>query len=154
MDHLMSALQAAQTLVEVSNGRHSNLVIQKLLYIAQMISLGETGQPLFEEDFVSRNLGPILPSVYAKAKMYGARTVTNLFVRSLPNGPQRDLLIRVHADLLNCSSARLVSMTHHDGGGWAQNFNCGSGIISKQHMLDEYHVMKARIERLKELACA
>ena len=47
----VSALSAAKTFCELRDWKISNLELQKLLYIAQMLHLGRYGTPLISERF-------------------------------------------------------------------------------------------------------
>lgn len=149
----MSALQAAETLVEISGKAFSNLQIQKLLYLAQMFYMGENEVPMFDEDFEAWKLGPVLPPVYQRAKIYGSRPVEKLFTeRTYPEGsPERAMLARVLGELPDKSPWRLVGITHWEGGAWAKNYTAGDFgcVIPKSDILDEY---AARVKRAAEAA--
>lgn len=136
----MNAISAASTLVDLSGGTLTNLQIQKILYLAQMFHLGETGSPIFNDDFQAWKLGPVVPSVYGKAKIYGNKPVVSLFTNSrLPEGSGKAVLERAYAELPK-SAARLVAITHWDGGAWAKHYNDGFGsTIPKEEILVEYH---------------
>lgn len=149
----MSALAAAATLAEASGWSLSNLQIHKLLYLAQMFHIGENeGQPIFSDDFEAWKLGPVVPSVYQRAKLFGSKPVTTLFTEvRLPEGSERSTVQRVLTELPDHSAWKLVSITHWDKGAWAKNYEAGgfSGIIPKSDILDEY---KARVERARAKA--
>lgn len=138
----MSALAAAETLVEIGGQAFSNLQIQKLLYIAQMFFLGENQKPMFEDDFEAWKLGPVIPSVYQRAKIYGSNHVAKLFtdLRFSAGSPERLMLERVVRELPDKSPWKLVSITHWDKGAWASNYNPdGFGsTIPKSDILKEY----------------
>ena len=147
----MNALQAAETLVEIGGKAFSNLQIQKLLYLGQMFYLGENGTPMFDDDFEAWKLGPVVPSVYQRAKIYGSRPVENLFTDScLPQGsPERKMLERVLGELPDKSPWKLVAITHWDKGAWARNYTNGDfgSLIPKDDIRNEY---AARVERAAE----
>lgn len=140
----MSAIAAAATLADLSGGTLTNLQLQKILYLAQMFHLGETKEPIFSEDFKAWKLGPVLPQVYAKAKIYGSKPVTSLFTSNrLPEGSGKAMLERAYNELPK-SASRLVAITHWDGGAWAAHYNDGFGsTIPKEAILDEYHAREA-----------
>ena len=137
----MSAIAAAATLAEMSDWSLSNLQIQKLLYLAQMFHLGENGEPVFQDDFEAWKLGPVVPSVYQNAKIFGSKPVKSFFVKSrLPDGSKREMLSRTLTELPDVSPWKLVSITHWDGGAWAKNYSAeySGSTISKEDILDEY----------------
>jgi len=137
----MSAIAAAATLAEISSHSLTNLQLQKLLYISQMFHLGETGQPMFSEDFEAWKLGPVQPQVYARARMYGARPIENLFVpERVSDLTALEILRRVYKDLSGKPAWKLVEITHWGKGAWAKNYDghdAGS-TISKSDILAEY----------------
>lgn len=149
----MSALAAAETLIEIGGQAFSNLQIQKLLYLAQMFFLGENKRPMFNDDFEAWKLGPVVPAVYQHAKIYGSRPVAKLFTdRKFPEGsPERTMLERVVRDLPDKSPWKLVSITHWDKGAWAANYNQSEfgSTIPKDDILKEYsdRVEQARAKR-------
>ena len=144
----MNALQAAETLVEIGGRAFSNLQIQKLLYLGQMLYLGENAIPMFNDDFEAWKLGPVIPAVYQRAKIYGSRPVENLFTDDcLPQeSPERKMLERVLRELPDKSPWKLVSITHWDEGAWAQNYTDGGfgSLIPKDDIRNEY---ARRVER-------
>lgn len=144
----MSALQAAETLVEVGGRAFSNLQIQKLLYLGQMLYLGENDAPMFDEDFEAWKLGPVVPSVYQRAKIYGSRPVEKLFTETTyPDGsPEREMLQRVLGELPDKSPWKLVGITHWEGGAWAKNYSAGDfgSMIPKVDILEEYRTRVAK----------
>jgi uncharacterized phage-associated protein len=143
----MSAIAAAATLGEMSGWSLSNLQLQKLLYIAQMFHLGETGEPIFCDDFEAWKLGPVVPSVYQSAKIFGSKPVTSFFTKGrLPDGSGRKMLERVLKELPNKSPWKLVSITHWDGGAWAKHYHEGANgsVIPQGDILAEY---RARVSK-------
>jgi uncharacterized phage-associated protein len=147
----MSALQAAETLVEIGGQAFSNLQIQKLLYLGQMFYLGEHGAPMFDDDFEAWKLGPVVPAVYQRAKIYGSRPVEKLFTGTTlaPETPQRKMLERVLAELPDKSPWKLVSITHWGKGAWAKNYTVGDfgSLIPKEDIRNEY---ATRVDRARD----
>jgi len=150
----MSAIAAAATLAEMSGWALSNLQIQKMLYLAQMFHMGETGEPVFDDDFEAWKLGPVLPNVYQQAKIYGSKPVKSLFTNSrIEDGSKRKILARTLAELPDHSPWKLVSITHWDGGAWAKHYSDGDrgSMIPKGDILAEYkdraasHAARAKV---------
>ena len=144
----MSALTAAETLVEIGGKAFSNLQIQKLLYLAQMFYMGQHDRAMFDDDFEAWKLGPVVPSVYQHAKIYGSRPVGKLFTDRVydQGGAERDMLEKVVRELPDKSPWKLVSITHWDKGAWAKNYSQGDFgcTIPKQDILEEY---KTRVQQ-------
>lgn len=143
----MGAIAAASTLAEMSEWSLSNLQIQKLLYLAQMFHLGETGDPIFQEDFEAWKLGPVLPKVYQQAKIYGSKPVRSLFTKTrTPEGSKKEILARTLRELPDHSPWKLVSITHWDGGAWAKHYTNGDrgSTIPKGDILAEYQSRAVR----------
>lgn len=143
----ISSLSAAKKLCELSGWKLSNLALQKILYIAQMVYMGRNnGAPLIDDMFEAWDYGPVLPAVYHKAKIFGAGSVLNVFhsVQDLPEGPENEILRESVEKLGNVSPGTLVSMTHRDGGAWAKHYSPGlNSRIPNSDILAEY---KARVE--------
>lgn len=53
----------------------TNLKLQKLLYYAQGFYLAKTNTPLFEEDFLAWEHGPVIRKIYDKYKGNGANGI-------------------------------------------------------------------------------
>lgn len=143
----MSALDAAVTLAEASGWSLTNLEIQKLLYMAQMNYMGEhAGAPLFHEDFQAWKLGPVVPSIYKRARDYGSGSVRNLFHNvSFVDAKKKKAVLDVYQDLKSASAWDLVAITHWQGGAWAKNFVPGKSaiLIPKTDIMDEYRARLA-----------
>lgn len=134
--------QAARRLAELSNWRLTNLALQKILYMAHMVHLGRYGEPLVNEDFQAWDYGPVLPSVYHKAKVFGSEPVRDIFHSSaMPNsGREDDILKEAISALGECDAADLVNISHWEKGAWASHYNPGGrGIrIPNDDILNEY----------------
>lgn len=137
----VSALSAAKRVCELSGWQLSNLSLQKILYIAHLIYLGRRNEPLFDETFQAWNYGPVLPSVYHKAKIFGSDPVRNVFhsVPNLEEGPEADVLAETVEKLSNKSPSQLVAITHWDKGAWAKHYMPGMNmVIPNDDVLREY----------------
>ena len=139
----ISALSAAKRLAERSGWSLTNLQLQKLLYISHMFHLGRTGQPLIQGKFEAWDYGPVHPSIYHSVKVFGADPVGNIFhaIPDVPNGPDADVLDEVYNHLEDTDPAKLVAITHWDGGAWAKHYRPGvRGItIPNEDIHQEYN---------------
>lgn len=97
------------------------LQLEKLLYFAQGWHLARYGKPLFEEDFCAWDLGPVIPSVYHKYKIYGR---TGIMREGVPcaaecfTDEEFSLLLDVAREYMRYSAAWLVHLTHEKDTPW------------------------------------
>lgn len=136
------ALSAARSLCELKNWNASNLELQKLLYIAHMFQLGETGNPLVTEPFEAWDYGPVVPQVYRHAKGFGSGPVRNVFnwIDPVPEGSELDTLRRTVQTTQGMSPGTLVAITHWPQGAWSQVYrpNTMGIVIPNQLIAQEY----------------
>ena len=93
----------------------TDLKLQKLLYYAQGIAIKYTGKPLFNENLVAWDLGPVVPKVYNKYKKYGKKPIDEPIEK--PNFENNDIeviLKDVYEDYGQFSASKLVKMTHDE----------------------------------------
>lgn len=136
------ALAAAKRLCERSGWSLTNLELQKLLYIAHMFHLGRTSEPLIREHFEAWDYGPVVPSLYHKAKVFGSSKVGNIFrfAEDLTIGSEAQMLDETYDQLATARPGRLVAITHWDGGAWANHYaprRLGT-LIPNKDILQEY----------------
>lgn len=116
----------AQYICEKSGWSVSNLQLQKLMYLAQMIHMGRHGgRRLFDGDFQAWDYGPVEPTLYHKTKRFGSDSVENVFsdARTFRNEDYRRKVMDDVCDrFLKYSAGDLVDITHWDGGAWAKNY--------------------------------
>ena len=81
----VSSFQVAKKICELSNWTVTNLKLQKILYLAQMVHLGRNnGDPLIDEKFEAWMYGPVLPNLYKIMKEFGGSPVRNRFYNVPP----------------------------------------------------------------------
>ena len=78
-----SVYLAAKQLGKVSKWSLTNLEMQKLIYLAHMLHLGQEKSPLIEERFQAWHYGPVQPDLYQQLKIFGSNPVKKIF--STPN---------------------------------------------------------------------
>ncbi|MFK5595612.1 Panacea domain-containing protein [Methylobacterium sp. HMF5984] len=129
---------------EKSGWTVTNLQLQKLLYLSQMIYIGRSGgNRLADADFEAWDYGPVEPKIYKKVRMFGKDRIKDVFpeARNFADGDPRSLLIdELCQDLLRRRAGELVELTHWDGGAWAKNYVPGArGVkIPDADILREY----------------
>jgi uncharacterized phage-associated protein len=106
----------------------SNLQLQKILYLAQMLHLGRYGTRLVDAQFEAWDYGPVEPRLYRKLRMFGAKAVQDVFREArefAEEDPRRSILNEVCEALLPMTAGALVDMTHWANGAWAQYYVSG-----------------------------
>ena len=134
----------AKYICEKSGWSVSNLQLQKLMYLAQMIHMGRTnGKRLFEGDFEAWDYGPVEPDLYHKVKVFGSGAIRDVFRNALgfnDEDPRRKVMDDVTSRFLKFSAGDLVEITHWDGGAWAKHYipNARNVPIPDEDILAEY----------------
>lgn len=138
----VSVFDAAKRVCELGHWGVTNLKLQKILYLAQMVHLGRYGRRLVDETFEAWDYGPVSSKLYHRAKVFGSGPVGNLFHGSGPIADRQseELLVEACTNLLGKSPSELVAMTHAPNGAWAKNYQPDLlGIpIPDCDILDEY----------------
>ncbi len=121
----------------------TNLKAQKLLYYAQGISLAKTGKPIFDEDFIAWQHGPVIPGLYDELKTFGRSQIELEDDLDLDkfSDEQIDLLISVYKTYGQFSAWKLRDMTHREAPWKNVNIN---DVISKDS-IKEYFVSQLAI---------
>lgn len=123
----------------------TNLQLQKILYLAQMVYMGRNaGQRLVDADFEAWDYGPVEPTAYRKVRMFGSQPIKDVFYearRFKDDDTRKALLEEVCADLLHRKAGDLVEITHWKGGAWAKHYEPETrGInIPDRDILAEYN---------------
>ncbi len=94
----------------------SNLKLQKLLYYAQGCFLAVTDTPLFNDDIVAWQHGPVVESVYHEYKKNGADGIqfNDDFDFSTFSTEENELLSEVYDVFGQYSAWKLRNMTHNE----------------------------------------
>lgn len=139
---------AAKMICRRSGWSATNLSVQKILYLAHMVHLGRTGEPLVRETFQAWDYGPVLPSLYHKVSAFGSKPIPNVFTSALDvdDTPEGQTLREACDNLLANSPGQLVENTHWSGGAWAKHYQAGVRgiVIPDADIAAEY---RARMER-------
>ncbi len=148
----VSVVAAAKRMAERSGWSLSNLELQKMLYLAHMLYMGEhEGKPLVSGHFEAWDYGPVHPTLYHHVKMFGSSPVGNIFrfEPDIPEGPQAAILDQAVDELSEATPGRLVAITHRVGGAWDKNYMPGKRniIIPNGDILAEY---KERLDAARQ----
>lgn len=145
-----SVLSAAKTLGNMTEWSLSNLELNKLLFLSQMVRLGETnGQhKLISNVFEAWDYGPVSPRLYHKAKTFGSKSVGNIFHQydGLTDEDDIAAIAKVIDLTKDKKPGELVAITHWDGGAWYKNYEPGKMgvVIPDAHILEEYNKRAGR----------
>ena len=133
-----------RAICENGQWRVSNLQIQKILYLVQMVHMGRNhGKSLFSGAFEAWDYGPVEPDVYRRVRMFGAGPIQNVFFNALAfrvDDVRKALIDEVCVDLLRKKPGELVEITHWEKGAWATHYEPGTkGIkIPDSDIFKEY----------------
>lgn len=132
-----SALEIANKLLhrawmDESSELLSNMKLQKLLYYQQGFHLAYFGTPLFDEEIVAWQYGPVIPVVYDKYKEFGRAGIEPQGEPiSLDSEKEENLFNEVFEVYNQFSAAGLVTQTHSESP-WVETPK--QGVISQELM--------------------
>jgi uncharacterized phage-associated protein len=139
----ITAAAALRRICELKKWSITNLEAQKLLYFAQMIALGHSNgkEPLVSEHFEAWDYGPVLPSAYHKAKIFGDKPINPFIFSSRgPIARWENVFSQTLEEVGGLTSSQLVAESHWKNGAWYKNYRPGAkGIeIPNDDILREY----------------
>ena len=111
----------------------SNLKLQKLLYYAQAFNLAINNKPLFEEDIIAWEHGPVVKEVYDIYSQYSGGVIPIPKEEVKLTDKEHDLLVSVWNVYGQFSAWRLRDMTHSETP-WKTTLR--NKIISHKKLLD------------------
>lgn len=138
-------LSAAKRVCELKDWTATNLAVNKILYLANMLYLGRNGgrDALVNQSFEAWDYGPVIPAVYHRAKAFGSDPVQNVFVH-IPDitagSPEGAIIAETVAGVSDKTPGQLVAMTHWERGAWAKCYRPGVHglLIPNEEILAEY----------------
>lgn len=145
----VSVFSAAHHLCNKSGWALSNLKLQKIIYLAHMVHLGEKDQQLglVSEPFEAWDYGPVSPDLYRHVRAFGSSPIRNVFHGCpAPSDPEvLDSLDSVYDQVGHLTAGQLVRITHRKGGAWDTHYIPGAmGIgIPNDAILREYQDLAA-----------
>lgn len=99
----------------------SNLRLQKLLYFVQLESYRENNNPMFSDDIVAWQFGPVVPDVYYEYNVYaGTPILLEYKDLSVIEDSDKRIIDRVIDTMKDIPIWKLVDLTHKSGGPWDQ----------------------------------
>lgn len=153
---MITTLSAVRAICIYRDWEVSNLSIQKLLYISQMIHLGRYSEnqeklnPLIKSSFHAWAYGPVIPSVYKKLKMFGAENVQDFYTLAIESAPDEsqveyETIKYVCEKLKEFKSHQLVAYTHNEDGAWRLLYKNDPNITIPN--IDIYHEYQRRFHK-------
>lgn len=138
------ALDIANKIISKTDTEHgdtiSNLKLQKMLYYQQGFHLAYFGTPLFEEDIVAWQYGPVVPSVYKEYKSFESNSIPASQKAISLSDEEEELFNNVYEEYSQFSAVALMKMTHEESPWKSTEIN---GVISIEKMMSFF---KTQIE--------
>lgn len=116
----------SQYICEKSGWRVTNLQLQKILYLSQMVYMGtHGGRRLVDAAFEAWDYGPVSPSLYHRVKAFGSDPISDVFPNArvfADDDDRKATLESICDDLLMRRPGELVQLSHWEGGAWAKHY--------------------------------
>lgn len=124
---VISSLQAAKFVCELSQWHLTHLKLQKILYLAQLTYVAiNKDLPLIEESFEAWDYGPVLPSLYDRVKRFGKEPIRNIFFnvhfKDIADTVKKHLEC-IYSLLKYLSGGALLGLTRGANGAWVKNYS-------------------------------
>lgn len=150
-----SAKAVANAFIEAAREENrpiSNLVLQKLVFLAHGWYLGLTKKPLTCDIIEAWQYGPVFPSLYKELAKYGAGKVTELIPskdKILENSDTFDFIKTIFNKYGQYTSGQLISLTHEKDSPWDKTWQEGRG---RSLQIDNYSILEYYSEKVKKAA--
>jgi len=123
----------------------THLKIQKLLYFAQGINLAIDNNPLFKEDIVAWQHGPVVKEVYNFFSCYGRKEIEfkEEWIDSIENIEKNDKLSEIlnitYENFGGYTAWQLREKTHVSGGPWEKTVDSkGMNKVINNDLIKDY----------------
>lgn len=131
----MSAILVANKILDAARNKGKALTplqLMKLAYIAHGFHLQQTKEPLFNEDVEAWQYGPVIPSIYHAAKIFGREPISATSLPAPLLASQRapkpfavQLIEGVVEAYGHLSGPALSNLTHRPGSPWYRTWRPG-----------------------------
>ena len=112
------ALDIANKIISKTDLEHgdtiSNLKLQKMMYYQQGFHLAYFGTPLFDEDIVAWQYGPVVPSVYKEYKSFESNSISTSKEGISLSDDEEELFNNVYEEYNQFSAVALMKMTDEE----------------------------------------
>ena len=129
------ALDIANKIISKTDLEHgdtiSNLKLQEMLYYQQGFHLAYFGTPLFDEDIVAWQYGPVVPSVYKEYKSFESNSISTSEEGISLSDDEEELFNNVYEEYNQFSAVALMKMTHEESPWKTTEIN---SVISRDKM--------------------
>ena len=129
------ALDIANKIISKTDLEHgdtiSNLKLQKMMYYQQGFHLAYFGTPLFDEDIVAWQYGPVVPSVYQEYKSFESNSISTSKEGISLSDDEEELFNNVYEEYNQFSAVALMKMTHEESPWKTTEIN---SVISRDKM--------------------
>lgn len=130
------ALDIANKIISKTDLEHgdtiSNLKLQKMMYYQQGFHLAYFGTPLFDEDIVAWQYGPVVPSVYKEYKSFESNSISTSKEGISLSDDEEELFNNVYEEYNQFSAVALMKMTHEESPWKTTEIN---SVISRDKMM-------------------
>lgn len=130
------ALDIANKIISKTDLEHgdtiSNLKLQKMMYYQQGFHLAYFGTPLFDEDIVAWQYGPVVPSVYKEYKSFESNSISTSKEGISLSDDEEELFNNVYEEYNQFSAVALMKMTHEESPWKTTEIN---SVISRDKMI-------------------
>lgn len=130
------ALDIANKIISKTDLEHgdtiSNLKLQKMMYYQQGFHLAYFGTPLFDEDIVAWQYGPVVPSVYKEYKSFEFNSISTSKEGISLSDDEEELFNNVYEEYNQFSAVALMKMTHEESPWKTTEIN---SVISRDKMM-------------------
>ena len=149
----ISCLQGGQAIAQLSKGTKTTLEIQKILYFANMLYIGNNRnkESLVESKFLVWPFGPVIKTLYNLINEYGSGPVPldvfNGVERIMDDGKNPTdekytnavkVIKEAYSKFSEYSPFELVRISHWSKGAWRRSKNMGLEEIGNELILDEF----------------
>ena len=137
-----SVLIIAKKICELSNWEITNLELQKILYIINMLYLGKNNKPLIKEKFEAWMYGPVVPELYEITRVFGADEIEKWMFNDIDNLEDKktnDFVENCYNQLKDFKPSELVALTHIKNGAWDKNYKSDeTNLIPNEDIIKEF----------------
>ena len=149
----IGCLQGGQAIVLLSKETKTNLEIQKILYFANMLYIGENRneEPLVENKFLTWRFGPVVEKLYDHIKERGDDRISlDAFIgvepimddKGVPTEEKYEkearVIYKAYRRFGEYSPYQLVRISHWSKGAWRASIKRGQKKIDNALILDEF----------------
>lgn len=129
------ALDIANKIISKTDLEHgdtiSNLKLQKMMYYQQGFHLAYFETPLFDEDIIAWQYGPVVPSVYQEYKSFESNSISTSKEGISLSDDEEELFNNVYEEYNQFSAVALMKMTHEESPWKTTDIN---SVISRDKM--------------------